>query len=59
MFSHTVTKVCVVDNRVFLPGLDKLNRGAMKRHERAELLTCAGKVAAALGIRPASVPFEG
>ncbi|HKY28145.1 MAG TPA: hypothetical protein VJM12_09380 [Pyrinomonadaceae bacterium] len=49
----------VVDNRTFLLGLDKLYRDAMKRHERAELLNCARRVAAALNVGPASVPVEG
>ena len=49
----------VVDNRVFLLGLDELYREAMKRHERAELLICARRVAAALHVLPADVPVEG
>ena len=49
----------VVDNRIFLLGLDKLYRDAMKRHERAELLICARRVAAALYVTPADVPVEG
>lgn len=49
----------VVDNRVFLLGLDKLYRDAMKRHERDELLTCARRVAAALHVTPPDVPVEG
>jgi len=50
---------CVVNNRVFLLGLDALYRKAMKRHERVELLICARKVAGALRIRPVDVPVEG
>lgn len=50
---------CVVDNRVFLLGLDQLYRDAMQRHERVELLPCARTVAAALHIMPADVPVEG
>jgi hypothetical protein len=50
---------CVVNNRVFLLGLDMLYRDAMKRHERAELLVAAGRVAAALHVAPANVPVEG
>ncbi len=50
---------CIVDNRVFLLGLDQLYREAMKEHERVELLGCAQTVAAALGIGPADVPVEG
>src|SRR5436190_8511608 len=49
----------VVDNRVFLLGLDGLYRPAMKRHERTELLICARQVAAALQVSPANVPVEG
>lgn len=50
---------CVVDNRVFLLGLDYLYREAMKRHERGELLACARRVATALGVEAADVPIEG
>jgi hypothetical protein len=49
----------VVDNRVFLLGLDKLYRDAMKQHERGELLNCARRVATALHVKPADVPVEG
>ena len=49
----------VVDDRVFLLGLDKLYRDAMKAHERGELLTCARRVAAMLREGPANVPVEG
>ncbi len=49
----------VVDNRVFLLGLDNLDRDAMKENERAELLTCARRVAAELRVAPADVPIEG
>jgi len=49
----------VVDDRVFLLGLDALYRSAMKKHERAELLACAQRVAAALKVVPADVPVEG
>lgn len=49
----------VVDDRVFLLGLDKLYRDAMQPHERGELLTCARKVAAVLRVSPADVPVEG
>jgi len=54
-----VTNGYVVDNRVFLLGLDKLYRDAMKRHERGELLACARRVAAPLHETPADVPVEG
>jgi hypothetical protein len=49
----------VVDNRVFLLGLDELYRAAMKQHEREELLICARRVAGALHVKPANVPVEG
>ena len=49
----------VVDNRVFLLGLDKLYRDAMKRHESGELLMYARRVAEALQVGPADVPVEG
>jgi len=49
----------VVDDRVFLLGLDNLYRDAMKRHERGELLVAARCVAAALDVSPADVPVEG
>jgi len=49
----------VVDNRVFLLGLDEFYRTAMKRHEREELLAAAQRVAHALNVRPAAVPVEG
>jgi len=52
-------QICVVDDRVFLLGLDQLYREAMKWHERGELLTCARRVAATLGVSPADVPIEG
>lgn len=49
----------IVDNRVFLLGLDELYRRRMKRHESTELLTCARAVAARLNVSPAEVPIEG
>src|SRR5215470_1416246 len=49
----------VVDNRVFLLGLDELFRGAMKKHESGELLACAQFVAKALKVPPADMPVEG
>jgi hypothetical protein len=49
----------VVDDRVFLLGLDKLYRDAMKRHERGELLECARRVAETIHAVPADVPVEG
>lgn len=49
----------VVDNRVFLLGLDELYRSHMKSHERGELLKCARGVAEALNVGPADVPIEG
>ena len=53
------TEQRVVDNRVFLLGLDKLYRDAMKEHERGELLGCARRVAEVLRATPADVPVEG
>ncbi len=49
----------VVNNRVFLLGLDHLYREAMKAHERQDLLWCARSVAGELGMPPAEVPLEG
>jgi hypothetical protein len=49
----------VVDNRVFLLGLNELYRKRMKRHESTELLACAQAVAAELNVSPAHVPIEG
>lgn len=54
-----LTEYCVVDNRVFLLGLDKLYRDAMKQHERGDLLGCARRVSEALHVKPADVPVEG
>lgn len=51
--------VRVVDNRVFLLGLDYFYRSAIKRHEATELLTCSRAVARTLGVGPADVPIEG
>lgn len=53
------TEKFVVDNRVFLLGLDELYREAMKQHERGELLKCARRVAEILRATPADVPVEG
>lgn len=50
---------CIVDDRVFLLGLDDLYRRAMMRHESTELLACARRVARELGVSPAAVPVEG
>jgi hypothetical protein len=49
----------VVDNRVFLLGLDKLYRDAMKSREIGELLPCARRVAQALEVFPDQVAVEG
>jgi hypothetical protein len=53
------TNVMVVDNRVFLLGLDELYRTAMKLFESRTLLPCARTVAKELHIQPASTPIEG
>jgi hypothetical protein len=52
-------ETCVVDNRVFLLGLDELYRRAMKHHEMTELLPCAREVARTLHVAPATGPVEG
>jgi hypothetical protein len=50
----------VVDDRVFVLGLDELYRNAAKRCESTELLGCAQRVAAELRVLPATnVPTEG
>ena len=49
----------VVNNRVFLLGLDELYRTAIQEHEHDELLSCALHVTSALNIQPADVPVEG
>ena len=49
----------VVNNYVFLLGLDNFYRNAIKVHERGELLDCALKVASALEVLPANGPVEG
>src|SRR6267154_4144391 len=49
----------IVDNRVFLLGLDELYREAMKEHEVRELLRCATRTAEVLRIAPGHVPIEG
>ena len=49
----------IVDDRVFLLGLDQLYRERMKGHESTELLACARAVAATLNVQPADVPIEG
>jgi hypothetical protein len=53
------TEQRVVDDRVFVLGLDELYRAAIKKHERGELLACARRVAGVLGATPANVPIEG
>jgi len=52
-------EVRVVDDRVFLLGLDQLYREAVQPHERGELLDCARRVASVLQVRPACGPVEG
>lgn len=51
--------VAVVDDRVFMLGLDELYRNAMKSFEIQTLLPCARVVAKKLRVRPANVPVEG
>jgi hypothetical protein len=49
----------VVDNRVFLLGLEELYRTGIKPHERKELLPAARAVASTFGIRVDDGPVEG
>ena len=56
---HASPEVHIVDNRVFLLGLDELYRSAMKRIESVELLACAREVALMLHVKPANEPVEG
>ena len=49
----------VIDNRVFLLGLDEMYRDAMKRHESGELLDCARTVVVDLRATLGDVPIEG
>lgn len=49
----------VVDNRVFLLGLDQHYRDAMKLFEAKTLLPCAAAVAQRLALHEAPVPLEG
>jgi len=54
-----MTERRVIDNRVFLLGLDDLYRSTMRRNESLELLRCAREVAWSLHVKPADVPVEG
>lgn len=49
----------IVDNRVFLLGLDELYRAGIKPHERKELLPAARAVASTLSVRRDDGPVEG
>lgn len=49
----------VVDNRLFIIGLDELYRSSMKELEATHLLECARTVARALGATAVSAPVEG
>ena len=49
----------VVDNRLFIIGLDDLYRSSMKKLEATGLLDCARTVARELGASPSSGPVEG
>jgi hypothetical protein len=49
----------VVDNRIFLLGLDEIYRAFMKQQERQELLQCARNIAQLMSISPADTPIEG
>jgi hypothetical protein len=54
-----MTETKIVDNRVFLLGLDLMYREAMKPQERGELLRCAQIVSKHVRAKPARVPIEG
>ena len=54
-----LTQTRVVDNRVFLLGLDELYREKMKLHERGGLLNAARTTCGALGVEPQNGPVEG
>jgi hypothetical protein len=49
----------VINNRVFVIGLDSLYRDAMKQFEADKLWPCAQQVAERLHVEPAEVPIEG
>lgn len=49
----------IVDDRVFLLGLDELYRTAMMQHEQDELLDCARAVSEELGLAPLEGSVEG
>lgn len=49
----------IVDNRMFLLGLDELYRTSMKQFEVWSLLPCARELAQTLQIQQADVPVEG
>lgn len=53
------TRTFVVDDRVFLLGLDYLYRERMQEFEAQELLPCARAVARALGVSALAGPVEG
>ncbi|MEM9251068.1 MAG: hypothetical protein AAGB29_01845 [Planctomycetota bacterium] len=49
----------IVDNKVFLMGLDDLFREILKNAERTELLPCARRVCEVLEVEKADAPVEG
>ena len=49
----------IIDDRVFLIGLDCLYRDQMKWFEADKLLPCAEKMAQVLAVQPADIPIEG
>ena len=49
----------IIDDRVFLIGLDCLYRDQMKWFEADKLLPCAEKMAQVLAVQPADIPVEG
>lgn len=59
MVSETSVDRRIVDNRVFILGLDWMYRRRMADIESTRLLDCARKVARALRVSEAQVPVEG
>jgi FHA domain len=53
------TTIALVDNRVFMLGLNELYRDAMKQFESSRLLQSARGVATALHVTPGRFPIEG
>ena len=49
----------IIDDRVFVLGLDYLYRNQMKLFEADKLLPCAEKMAQVLAVQPGDIPVEG